>query len=780
MGIKSFLKDSAFLIKEITRDCILKKIGDSYLNFSDSFTIVDAGKNYVKTPQKKLYAVEIKGFGNIQRTLSILPQIVKEFAFKQGNIYIFLTKNKVNFEGSYDFVSKSSVYLFSENKALLERIAGFFEAKLLSSKAIIKALLDIFQVNVYKSDFESFGLKTENIIYDKTPAYIDPIGCGFKKIFLEGAYKQVKDYKLYQIVGNTTSLNNINLLDLFKLDWKGYIAITLIINRDIIQRKTKFLVGDVKKFEKNKEIKQEFINFEESLRNKEDNYSIIMANIVAVIDNPKIIADISGFFNSSIYIEKEIFKKSLIYKTPILSRDIDFDFYIAVEDAVPLISQVFKNKELKVKNPKVLRGRDISHNYVSFSFAESATPHFFILGKTRAGKSFFLQKMTSGIIRYDVKINRVNNKEFYMRYFDKGNSAIKFVSKLKESNVSKEVVSIQNLKEFRFSFLDISAKNGVPDFEEVDFSIMIMNMYLEGHDIAPFNAIEIGELKEAINNVFFNGYQGVNLYKLMEDEAYRKVINNLFEAHPELNNEFTKNTDIPLDSDFAFLNKPRIIDLINYLSIKKQSQTIDDMQRNSIENTLLKLKALNSNKLFNGYSSFTLDAAKKFFYFDIDDLKSLGEKEFVPAFWFIFQKLYKQDKQRGKEFKAKGKLPTPVYYYLEEAHSYLKYKSFVSNFSEFAREAAKYNIHLGFISQFAGDLPEDVFRSLGTKIVLPPENIKDALKDLKNMWAENPEYIKFYDEYAKRFYAFVEYERGLFTLNQKISEEEQWLFDSEK
>jgi hypothetical protein len=121
-----------------------------------------------------------------------------------------------------------------------------------------------------------------------------------------------------------------------------------------------------------------------------------------------------------------------------------------------------------------------------------------------------------------------------------------------------------------------------------------------------------------------------------------------------------------------------------------------------------------------------------------------------------------------------------TYYIIEEAHNFTKLKSFKNLFGVITREAAKYKLHFGFVTQYVADMPEEVLQSLGTKIIMPSEDTKEQLKDLEeNLWFKKPDYVEFFSKKAKRFTAFLDYDKGLLTIKPPITKRELWLFSSE-
>ena len=780
MGIKKIITSYTDMFK----DFIFYKYNNSYIHFDNIFFVKEVKDNHiVMSGNKKLYGLSLTSTEDVPHFLNNISQTAMEFLYeKDAQLYVFFTKNEV-IDSDIKLVNN---YIFSKNELLLRRIASSVPSKILTGNKIIEAIFNIVDYNNYYIEKDIYKLKPL-IDFSFSNDELDIAGFNFKRMFSEAVYKNAIDYKLFQLTGASKSFDNFNIHKILKSDFRGYIHIYLNFNYYAIKSKINMLYNEISKFEKNKHIRDAFSNFRELIDKKEFSTPFVVSNVLALINKESAFETakhIANTFNSNI-IEKKIFKKDILYRTPILERDIDFDFFAYPKDFSRIISTFEKENNFNTKNPINITGKNLIGNYTTFSFSESNPPHAIIFAKSRSGKSFFLQKVIAQTMRYDAKENIAHKiDELKIRYFDKGLSAIKFVSKLQEQYPSK-IQSIVSFEHLYFNFFDLET-NELGKVNETDFifSLSIINIFLELNKTNVINAEEEFHLKEAVNTLFYKkDYQGVPLNVLEKIEGFKPVINKIYQKYPSMQykNSTTKDLMNMNDKEFDFLTKPRISDIINYLELKKRNSFISDIQKKVIENLLSKLYLINAIEKFQYYSLFNVKDAN-FFYLDIDEIEKLGEKMFVPIFWFLFYKFYKLDLQNAIKRRVKeNKRGIPAFYLIEEAHNYMKYPSLEGFFESLSREAAKYNIHLIFVTQFISDLPDKVIGNLGNKVILPAlaENSVEQIKELEKIWVKKPEYIEFFKENRESYLSFIEYDGGLFTLKPVITKEEAWLFDSE-
>lgn len=778
MGI---IKKTLGFYKTLMKDFIFYKYKNSYIHFNDIFYVNKINQESVTvTGGKEFYALTLSSTEDIPYYLNNINSLVNEFMYdKEAQLYIFFTKNKI--------INKDAKvvnnYIFSKNKKLLMRINNLIKSRFLNGQEIVQAIFNITDYNTYSVNENTY--KVEPLInYSFSNQELDMAGFNFKKIFVEAVYKNAINYKLFQLTGITKSFDDFNIDKLLKNDFNGYIHIYLNFSYFAVKSKINFLYNEIQKFEKNKEIKDKFVKFKKMINEKDFTETFAVANLSALIDNKNAfntVKDISNALNSNV-IEKSVFKKDILYRTPLLERDIDFDFFTVSDNFKKIITTFSKENNFNTKNPINITGKNLIGNYVTFSFSESNPPHSIIFAKSRSGKSFFLQKIIAETIRYNAKNNTADMLEDNnIRYFDKGLSAIKFVSNLQE-NYPDKIKSITSFKNLYFNFFDLETNElGKIDETDLIFSLSVMNIFLELNDMKIINAEEEFHLKEAVNSIFFKkSYEGIPLDVLHKIEGFKEIVDKIYQKYPSYQYKNIMTKDIT-DKEFAFLNKPRISDVIKYLELKERNSFIPEIQKKIIKELLKKLNIINSVDKFQYYSLFNVKEAN-FFYLDIDEIEKLGEKIFVPVFWFLFYKFYKMDLTNAiKSRIKKGQRGKPSFYVIEEAHNYMRYSSLENFFDALSREAAKYNIHLIFVTQFISDLPEKVIGNIGNKIILPAlaENSIEQIKELEKIWNRKKEYLEFFIENKIPYMAFIEYDGGLFTLKPTITKEELCLFNSE-
>jgi len=767
---------------DMFKDYVFYKYNNKYLHFDEMFFVREIKDTHlIISGNKKLYGISLFSTEDVPRFLDNIEQTVMEFIYeKDAQLYIFFTKNEV-IDSSVKVVNN---YIFSKNEKLLKRIASLMPSKTLTGREILKGIFNIADYNNYYIDKNTYKLKPL-MNFSISNDELDIEGFNFKRMFSEAVYKNAIDYKLFQLTGTSKSFDDFNIHKMLKPDFRGYVHIYLNFYYYAVKSKINMLYNEISKFEKNKHIRSAFNSFREMIDKKEFSTPFIVANVLALIDKENAFdaaKSIANVFNSNV-IEKKIFKTDVLYRTPVLERDVDFDFFAYPKDFKKIISTFEKENNFNTKNPINVTGQNLIGNYTTFSFSESNPPHAIIFAKSRSGKSFFLQKVIAETIHYDAKENTAKKlSDFKIRYFDKGLSAIKFVSKLQERYPSK-IQSIVSFEHLYFNFFDLET-NELGKVNETDFifSLSTINIFLELNKTNAINAEEEFHLKEAVNTLFYKkDYEGVPLNVLEKIEGFKPVIEKIYQKYPSMQYKNVTTKDLMEDKEFQFLTKPRISDIINHLELKKRNAFISDIQRKVIENLLSKLYLINAIEKFQYYSLFNVKDAN-FFYLDIDEIEKLGEKLFVPIFWFLFYKFYKLDLQNAIKKRVKeNKRGIPAFYLIEEAHNYMRYSSLEGFFESLSREAAKYNIHLIFVTQFISDLPDKVIGNLGNKIILPAlaENAVEQIKELERIWDKKPEYMEFFKNNKEAYLSFIEYDGGLFTLKPTITKEEEWLFNSE-
>jgi len=174
---------------------------------------------------------------------------------------------------------------------------------------------------------------------------------------------------------------------------------------------------------------------------------------------------------------------------------------------------------------------------------------------------------------------------------------------------------------------------------------------------------------------------------------------------------------------------------------------------------------------------------------ELESLKKLGDNIFIPIYIMVFQQQYRKDIAKAQEAKNRNTATIEKIYIMEEAHNLFKIPSLASFFGEIVREAARYGIVFVFITQNAEDIPQEILLNLGNRILMPAPGVdrENQIAQLSYFWQTDDESTKesndvntnFFKQYSKRFAAVIKNANGVFTLEQRMTKEQVWLFNSD-
>lgn len=786
---------------DVARDIILHKVDNRHTIFENAFDVTAfdvEDRSITVNRNQKMYCIELTEFGNLENNYYKFTETVMQFGYEDSaRLYLFYTKNKmvVN-EIKDDFCTKQNIYLFSPLKDMLQTIANHYQTELKKPKEIITAMYDIGLINSYYNVRSNFDVKP---LFDIDEIPLDEMGFTFKKVFAEGVYQSIsenqiggKKYKTYQLKGLNSFYGEKqpDILSMFSAKWTGYICLTIDFNVNHVQSKIKHWRREAQKFEKDPEIKFAYRELDDNIIKAESSKYLIV-NGFAVIDNESVIPTLSTSLNMN-FMPKTIFSKDIVYKTPIRERDLDFDFLMRTDDVKKYFTSVHKRANLTAKKARDIYGKDLAQNYVSYSFSETNSPHWAIVAPTRSGKTFTIQAMITQLlgIKIGSEFGRViieyikNLGTNKVVHFDTGYSALKLAKLLKEVAPDQVLIFEDDMNSLRFSLTDVRYYENTRKVDEADitFSLSIMDMILELNGSNPLFAEEKAEVRTAYDKVFSeNEYEGMSFKGLRSVGGYEQILDEYYALYPHTD-ELDRIKNIT-DPKFKFLTKPLMSDIINYMKLKSENNMVESLTKTVLLNALQKLRVIDKLDIFKYYSKGEIENCD-YFYMELETIKSLGDKTFIPIFWFIYQKLYKRDVANAQRIKNANKVPPKIQYIIEEAHNFFKYKSFEEMFEIISRESARYGIHQGFITQYGTDIPQNILGNIGTRIIMPSDKHDEQIEELKHFWSVSDDptsqkYVDFFQDKAVRYYAFAKYGKGLMTLNVPITKEEEWLFNSD-
>ncbi len=816
------LKEKYNYLKEtsvsILQDVILRQIDNRYTVFNNLLNVYGFDEEdrcvYLKPDeQRPLYCVSIATESNINKKLETFQDIVHNHGFKDdAKIIVIYSKAKMLLDEEHEnFCTKQNVYLFTSLREVAEDVSYFYDTELLDVKGVLNALFDIGFINRYYNDKDNFDI---NSTFDIGTINIDDMNYGFRTIFSEGIYDAISrdndainsKYTLYQGIGSNSSFSGDkpHIKQFMLEDWRGYVAFIFDFNTKRLKSYINEIRGQTKNFEKNKDIRDAYKWLKEQKLDGGDVSDMCITNVIAFIDNPKAINRISASLNVT-FIEKSLFRKNIIYGTPITQKDVSCDGLTFISDSKSYIQALHKRHNIKAPKSRDVYGVDIVGNYISFSFSETGeSPHWAMVAPTRSGKTFFILKMISQSIGAKIVAkttqdiaNEINDVAVVkplekiescsrlgdrrVVQFDIGYSALKFATELKRRYPEDVILFKDDLNNLRFGLTDIGFNYETQQIsqEDINFSLSIISLILEINGEALLTAQEKGEIEEALVRIFIEDkYTGKELKMLEDFGGYEEVLSKIKKMSGGSYDPYKRTTELGLrGTELDFIQKPLLTDVLKELGNKANNTMTKTNDKLVCENAMSKLKVITKSEIFSLYSKASI-ADSNYFYMELEVIKGLGETIFLPIFLTIFQKLYRRDVIRAQSFKNLNKIPPKVYYIIEEAHNFMGLQSLRKLFEVLLRESARYNIFLGFITQSPTDIPMELLSNIGTKMVMPSNSI-DGRQLKEHYWrSETDEGMNFYDRFNEKYCAFINYGKGIITIKPPVSKDEESLFNS--
>ena len=824
LNIKERYSSFKLLFFSSMQDIVLRQVDNRYMTFSNSLNLYGQddteGCVFLKPENERpLYGVYLATESCMDVPYTSFGEMAQNYGYEDdARIILFYTKSKMVVDGDDSFCTKQSVFLFTPIRGIADDVAHFYDTDKMTSSEVAKALLEVGFMNEYFNDKESFDVKSNfEVFKDKFP--FDDLFYSFKTIFSEGIYKAInKDnnckepaYTLYQGLGATSpfSVGSPRMKNFLASDWNGYVSFVF----DFSNKRVKGYIEETRKntrnYEKNKEIKDAY----KKLKDEMDGGGapkLSIVNVVALIDNKQAINSIASSLNVKFF-EKSIFRKNIIYATPIMSRDYSCDGLGYFEDCGKYIQAVHKRHNMDTPKSKDIYGKDLAGNYTTYSFSETEeSPHSAMSAPTRAGKTFFVsgfliqslgievESMGEEEYRQSIKdfpFSPVHPKdkvtsasklgEVCVVHFDIGFSNLKFITALKQKFPKQTILYDDDLNNLRFGLTNVryDEEENMVNRSDMGFTFAIINLILVIGGSEQLSAIEKIEMEEALDRVFTeDNYVGKELYKLEEMGGYRDALEKVkvhLKSQGKEYDKYAQTTEIGLrGTDLDFLQKPLLSDVLKELQNKSNNVLTKAKVAEICESAYAKLSVVSKNDIFSGYSKSNI-AESDYFYMELQSIKDLGDAVFVPLFLTFISTLYRRDLARAQRYKDENKAPPKVFYIIEEAHNFFKYPVLLDFFDVFLRESARYNIHLVFITQSPKDFPEAFLTNIGTRMVMPSNSITGNMLD--EYWASNePEnpYTAFYDKNKQKYTAFLKSGKGVVTIKTPVSESLERLLNS--
>lgn len=469
---------------------------------------------------------------------------------------------------------------------------------------------------------------------------------------------------------------------------------------------------------------------------------------------------------------------------PLTLIERNFEHLVYVDKASALIPNSVGYKTLFPENPEnphlvfyavspYQKGKD--GEIVLFSLTDEGKFHFIIIAPTRSGKSFTAQEIISEVLGIDVDSLFNGNIEPFplpvkVAYFDVGFSAEFFTTLMKKRGFSVEIANP-----------DLTVKVNPFDIDsekEIDVVVSLVSLILSSLKTEPLNAYQRAFLEKALDRILkdkdkylISRRSKVGYIRNFSPSLYQKL-------REKYEDSILLSEIIEKDPEFKMLDYPIVGDVINALKEIRTEVGIDSDDGKEIGELIRKLEAIKGKANFNSWTEFLI-RDRDFFYYDLHFIKN--SDIFVPLYMAV---LYKTLKALEHSFSV------PKLFVADEFHNLVKNPKFKDFFEVLVREAAKRNISLGFISQNADDIPDEIALNIGTKIFLKPLSVSVGEGESKDK-----EYSAFEESIKRKFKipssaierfrllpqytAFVVYgDGGFFSMQFPLTEAKKKVFES--
>lgn len=691
----------------------------SYIDIGNGITFVEKEDHCVLMDHSKygrLYGVNLQfESGRLVRAEQSIENLFRRLKTEEdGRVLVNFVKNKKEF----------FVYIYSANKSTVDSIASSFNVKIMSGQEIAKSFGDYFLFNSYEV--------TQNVLINNFDTFTN--GClengQYHRIVSVLSKTALRNNDVYQAIAYKPK--EFNAVRLFGIDgWEG----TLSLFFDFSLSATRYKFDEF--YTRSQKVDPKLFSIVRDVREKSldvmmQDYGI--CNTILVCNDKKYIAQIestTGFLFEENYLTGvSSYKHTLIKK-----RDQMFDFFISYKHAVGFLQSSKKKVDYVTQREDGswimpdFYGKDASGMFINYSLGQNKNPHLIITAKTGSGKSAALLKILRSSMWVDESFysEAIENDLVKLRYVDIDYSGGIFVDRLRQNYKDQIRVYGSDASNMRFSLLDIDTEDGTPYSkpleQEVKNICAFINTVLEATD--PNSVLDNAEeerLRHSINKVF-------------EDETCRidlpvtelSMIDGYAQLGAEICKKYDKNIKISkLGSEYNFLKKPTFANVIDYVSKMSTSTSISEIQQGTYKTLLKKINGLKSFNFAN-HANSDISQDKSVFYVDFGEIKQ-NQKDFISLGWMLLRRWFKIDRETYVRRTAQGLPRQKIFYVIEESHNFFTMPSFSKVFQAAVKEVRKFGIHFVFISHTIKDMPDDIYKSIASKIFLFTEGDSDEVR----------------------------------------------------
>ena len=737
--------------------CVVSKLlspleGLSNTYYSNQGLIVDYVKEdsiIINTPNKELYGIVIEGNNNVPNFIADeeIEKIYRTYKEEKTAFFWYV----IHKQGFYH-----KQYIFSYNKPLLEELGETYESKFLTGNELANAILDLYLQNNYT--IENKGI-TKTIDIDFEGNNYESSFRTFRKIAKENVYTNLNKTDLFQSY-KMLDIQETDIQKLFNLKFDGAIWLYFDINERTVNNHLDLMISSARADGKSKYFK----DLKEAYNN--GNESLCLLNSTAHLT--KYSKAVLGTLSNSVkadFLRKDINRMETLRKTPLKYRDNEFDYLAPLSHLKRYVASVHKRP---AKSPDIW-GYDKNQSFINFSFSEeNDNPHFIIIGRPGSGKSLQKQKMISQIINLDYETGLAGYNNTEIRSYDIGFSDEEFVNYLALRKENDVRILSNVYSDFSYNLCNVEFLDDETKAADLVFQADLISLILTSKGGKQLTIEESELFKTTLEKVYTDDdFKDYRLGSLENQILKQELLDLGYKTNSRL-------LDIE-ETKYEFLKKPLLQDVINYCSIQCENKQIKDEEKDNFKTLALKLNSVEKLKIFSRFDEADLKEVK-FLSMDLNNFKE--SDLFAPIFVCIFQKRYLRDRERAINFKRAKRTPPKIFTFIEEAKNYFRVPYFTPMFEKVALEARKYNVHLGLLAQVSTHIPNEIAKSIDTKIfLLTKEKKQEIIQEIKDEY-EPTEAIIEQLKRTERFELCVWYLKGAFNMKFDVSDKELELFNT--
>jgi hypothetical protein len=727
--------------------------------YSNSGFMVDAINDesiICNTPHPELFGIVLEGNDNTLNYLddSTIDALFRDFK-KQDDAYFFYVILK---QGLHQ-----KQYIFSHNKVLLKTIASYFDLKLMKGEDLANTLLNLYMQNSFYVENKTLKQQVSiNFASDSSePSYM-----AFKKLARQSVYNELKDVDLFQSYKILENVQYSDIQSLFNSNFDG----VLWIYMDMSQKRVENYISKLITISKWTGTKKHFTDLKNIYSTGEEDF--LLVNSVAMFKKyeEEVVGSI-GNYTKAAFIQKELFRRQTIQKTPLKYRDTEFDYLVNKNYLRKFITTVHKKS---ARNPDIY-GLDKNNAFVNYSFSEeNDNPHSVIIAKSGSGKSFSKQKIMAQMIDLNfitAEAKNLGNHGVKIRSYDVGFSDEVFVNFIKTNPKNKIAHIASTFGSFSYNLVNINMDAGLDEIKaDLQFATDLVSVILESQNSKPLNISEAALFRDSVERIY--SAQNFQRYRVRHIEDTHKAI-----ADELLALGYEKNTfllDIK-ESEFNFLKTPLLGDITKFARIQSSNQQLKEDERYCYASLAQKCSDIEKLEIFSRFDNVDVTDAD-FLSMDLNNFKE--SSLFTPIFLSIFQKTYLKDREYALYCKRSQIKAPKLYYPIEESKNFFRIPYFETMLEKLALEARKYNVHLCFIAQNAEHIPEGILKNIDTRIfLLRPDKKVEVVREIEK-YLHPPQKVTEALNSTKKYELCIWYSSGVFNLKFVIEKEEFDVFNT--